>query len=544
MRHLAAAAYLERDAGRRRRDRRGAGVALHRRLHGGARRRRRRRASAAGARAARSRRRAGRVAGRARPRRSATSPRPPSSATTPLAEAGLLDRAGQMAMRAAAQDDGRGAAPSARIALYEAAGEHGAAARVLDRPVAHRPGAGPARRGARADAATPTTCCATSRRTRASRMLTTRLAGAVLLLRRRRRAAPSWSSRRSTSPRRAACRGAHQRGHDQGDGGRVRRAIRRRPRGLFQLSLDLAQKHELREEASRACLEPVRPRLPARPLRRGARPPGAGDRAGARRRQPAARVVRAQRVDVPALHARPLGRGDGRVSTSCPRRCCRRGGTLLSPLQLDPRDPRVPRRRSTRRGGCSGSTPAWRTRSTSRSGPGYAAANACVLHAEGRYAEAVAAGETTIDARRDAGLDGQDAKMGFMWAIEAALALGDRDEGGGADRPDRGDPAGACGRRRSVPTPAARAPAWPSPPSAARRTWCGRRSRVPRSRPALLARGDACSSTPSVLIAAAAATRPSRCSPRRARSSRSCGHGRGSSAPTPPPSAASAEAVG
>ena len=49
---------------------------------------------------------------------------------TPLAEAGLLDRAARMAPRAAAQDAAAELADRAH-ALYEAAGEHGSAARVL-----------------------------------------------------------------------------------------------------------------------------------------------------------------------------------------------------------------------------------------------------------------------------------------------------------------------------------------------------------------------------------------------------------------------------
>jgi hypothetical protein len=57
---------------------------------------------------------------------------------------------------------------------------------------------------------------------------------------------------------------------------------------------------------------------------------------------------------------------------------------------------------------------------------GYAAASACVLYAEGRHAEAVAAGERTFELGHTLGLDGQDAKMGFMWSLEAALAIGDR----------------------------------------------------------------------------------------------------------------------
>jgi hypothetical protein len=56
----------------------------------------------------------------------------------------------------------------------------------------------------------------------------------------------------------------------------------------------------------------------------------------------------------------------------------------------------------------------------------WSAAQACVLHAEGRHAEAVDLGRRTIELGETLGLDGQDAKMGFMWAIESALALGDR----------------------------------------------------------------------------------------------------------------------
>src|SRR5207342_2665558 len=57
---------------------------------------------------------------------------------------------------------------------------------------------------------------------------------------------------------------------------------------------------------------------------------------------------------------------------------------------------------------------------------GYAAASACVFHAEGRHAEAVDAAERTAEHARTLGMDGQDAKMAFMWALEAAIALGDR----------------------------------------------------------------------------------------------------------------------
>jgi hypothetical protein len=57
---------------------------------------------------------------------------------------------------------------------------------------------------------------------------------------------------------------------------------------------------------------------------------------------------------------------------------------------------------------------------------GYAAGNACILHAEGRYAEAVAAGAATIETTNTLGVDGQDVKMGVMWALESAIKSDDR----------------------------------------------------------------------------------------------------------------------
>jgi len=55
---------------------------------------------------------------------------------------------------------------------------------------------------------------------------------------------------------------------------------------------------------------------------------------------------------------------------------------------------------------------------------GYAGATACIRFFEGRYAEAVAQGEQTLEWGITLGSDGQDVKMGVMWALEAAIALG------------------------------------------------------------------------------------------------------------------------
>jgi class 3 adenylate cyclase/tetratricopeptide (TPR) repeat protein len=54
----------------------------------------------------------------------------------------------------------------------------------------------------------------------------------------------------------------------------------------------------------------------------------------------------------------------------------------------------------------------------------HAAARAAVLHAEARHADAVAAGEAAFQARGELGADNQAVKAGFVWAVQAALALG------------------------------------------------------------------------------------------------------------------------
>ncbi len=75
------------------------------------------------------------------------------------------------------------------------------------------------------------------------------------------------------------------------------------------------------------------------------------------------------------------------------------------------------------------------------------------------------AGERTLEVGETLGLDGQDIKMGFMWALEAAVAEGRPGEGRRARRADRGDPAGAAAAvaRRARSTAPARV--WPTPAS-------------------------------------------------------------------------------
>jgi class 3 adenylate cyclase/tetratricopeptide (TPR) repeat protein len=60
----------------------------------------------------------------------------------------------------------------------------------------------------------------------------------------------------------------------------------------------------------------------------------------------------------------------------------------------------------------------------------YAAAKAIVLHAQGRHADALAAGEEAFRARGKLGAGSQAVKAGFVRAVEAALALGNLGKAG------------------------------------------------------------------------------------------------------------------
>jgi class 3 adenylate cyclase/tetratricopeptide (TPR) repeat protein len=55
----------------------------------------------------------------------------------------------------------------------------------------------------------------------------------------------------------------------------------------------------------------------------------------------------------------------------------------------------------------------------------YAAAKAIVLHAEGKHADALAAGEEAFRARAELGPGNQAVKAGVVWAVEAAFGVGD-----------------------------------------------------------------------------------------------------------------------
>ena len=56
---------------------------------------------------------------------------------------------------------------------------------------------------------------------------------------------------------------------------------------------------------------------------------------------------------------------------------------------------------------------------------GYEAGRACLLFAEGRHRDALAAGRSAVAPYPELGIGAQSVKQGFVWAVEAALALGE-----------------------------------------------------------------------------------------------------------------------
>ena len=340
---------------------------------------------------------------------------------TPLAEAGLLDRAARMALRAAAQDTAAELAERAH-ALYEAAGEHGSAARVL---VVR----------SRIDQMQGRLAEALERMQQAHDVLrneppdesfatlTTRLAGAFYF---------SGDVARCAELVEEALDIAEARGMPTvltnalmikamvGASGRHPEEAR----GLFQLSLELAQKHELREEASRAASN-----LSDLAFRRDRYVEALGhlEQAAALARLVGSRPHEWFALSESTYPLYMLGRWDDAMAAyhELPEEVLPTGGTLLSPLSsileihVNRGDVAEARRLLEIYARLEDSADV-------QERAGFAAANACVLHAEGRHAEAVAAGEQTFELGDTLGLDGQDAKMGFMWTLEAALALGDR----------------------------------------------------------------------------------------------------------------------
>jgi tetratricopeptide (TPR) repeat protein len=342
---------------------------------------------------------------------------------TPIDEARLLDRAGDMAFRSALQDTAAELFDRART-LYDEAGEHGAAARVL------------ARRS-RIDQAQGRLDEAVERMRLAREvlrnepsdegfaMLTTRLAGGLYF-----------------SGDLPGCASLVEEALDIGEALGLPTVLAnaimikamvgasgRHPeeaRGLFQLSLELAQKHDLREEASRAASN-----LSDLAFRRDRYTEALAhlEQATALARTIGSRPHEWFALSESTYPLYMLGRWDDAMAVyhELPEERLPTGGTLLSPLSsileihVHRGDLAAARR-------LLGIYARLQDSADVQERAGYRAASACVLWAEGRHAEAVAAGEETTEYSRTLGIDGQDAKMGFIWATEAALALGDRDK--------------------------------------------------------------------------------------------------------------------
>jgi class 3 adenylate cyclase/tetratricopeptide (TPR) repeat protein len=340
---------------------------------------------------------------------------------TPLDEAALLDRAAQMAVRAAAQDAAADLAERAQ-ALYEAAGKHGAAARVLiirsridqaqgrlDEGLERMQRAYDVLREEPPDESFAT--------------LTTRLAGAVYFAGDVARCAELVEQALDL----AEALGMHKVLTNAIMIKAMVGASGRHPeeaRGLFQLSFDLAQKHELREEASRAASN-----LSDLAFRRDRYTEALGhlDQAAVLAKAVGSRPHEWFALSESTYPLYMLGRWDEAMAAfhELPEEVLPTGGTLLSPLSsileihVHRGDVAEARRLLEIYARLGESVDV-------QEQAGYAAARACVLHTEGRYAEAVEAGLRTIEFGDTLGLDGQDAKMGFMWALEAAIAMGDR----------------------------------------------------------------------------------------------------------------------
>ncbi|HKV66526.1 MAG TPA: tetratricopeptide repeat protein, partial [Gaiellales bacterium] len=336
-------------------------------------------------------------------------------------EAGLLARAAEMAMRAASQDAAADLADRAHV-LFEAAGDHGQAARVLivrsridqmqgrlDEALGRMQRAHDVLRDEPPD--------------ESFAALTTRLAGAFYF---------SGDIPRCVELVEEALDVAEAQGLPRVLANAVMikamvGASGRHPeeaRGLFQLSFEIAQKHELREEASRASSN-----LSDLAFRRDRYPEALAhlEQSLALARMVGSRPHEwfAQSESTYALFM--LGRWDEAMAVfhELPEEHLPTGGTLLSPLssilEIHVHRGDLPAARRL-----LGIYARLEDSADVQERAAWAAASACVMHAEGRHAEAVALGEKTIELGETLGIDGQDAKMGFMWAIEASIAMGDR----------------------------------------------------------------------------------------------------------------------
>jgi class 3 adenylate cyclase/tetratricopeptide (TPR) repeat protein len=340
---------------------------------------------------------------------------------TPLDEAGLLGRAAQMAFRAAAQEAASDLAERAH-ALYEAAGQRGAAARVLiirsrvdqaqgriDEALERMQRAYDVLR----DEPPDESFASLTSRLAGARYFTGDLEGCATLVEEALDVAEALGIPRvlTNAIMIKAMVGASGRHPEEA-------------RGLFQLSFDVAQKHGLREEASRAASN-----LSDLAFRRDRYAEALGhlEQAAALATAVGSRPHEWFATSESTYPLYMLGRWDEAMDRfhELPEEVLPTGGTLLSPLSsiLEIHVHRGDLAEARR---LLGIYSRMAESADVQEQAGWAAANACVCHAEGRYREAVEHGLRTLELGETLGLDGQDAKMGFMWALEAALSMGDQ----------------------------------------------------------------------------------------------------------------------
>ena len=195
-------------------------------------------------------------------------------------------------------------------------------------------------------------------------------------------------------------------------------------RGLFQLSLEMSDRHGMREDAARA-----NGNLSDLNFRRDryAEALVLLDRASADARMIGSRTHEWFTLSESTYALYMLGRWDEAMAafSELPRELLASAGTLQSPLssvlEIEQWRGNVEEARSL-----LAIYDRMENSDDIQERSAYAGASACVHFFEGRYAEAVEAGERALEAANAMGPDGQDIKMGMTWALEAAVASGDR----------------------------------------------------------------------------------------------------------------------
>ena len=194
---------------------------------------------------------------------------------------------------------------------------------------------------------------------------------------------------------------------------------------FLEQALEIALEHDLPSSARRDLLQPLRPRVPSRPLRRTRSATSSAALALARRRGNRPREWSALAEMTYPLYM--LGRWDEALAAAAAdSRGAARTTRHAQPAQLGARDPHPPRRAG---GGAPRALAAIRRRRrTSRSRARTSPRGAAVLHAEGRLEEALAAASSRSSLPRADGVQLRPAGQAGLSCtrVEAALALGRR----------------------------------------------------------------------------------------------------------------------